>query len=147
LIRKDFVFHWVGTGELLNAVKEKSNQCGVSDYIQFLGVRDDIPDILAACDIFLLPSFFEGLPLVLIEAQASGLTAFASNTVPNQVDAGGCRFLSIETGAETWAKEINSFIESGLIQVADIEKLKQFDIRNYVNKLENIYESAYLSSL
>ena len=139
VLRQDFVLHWVGTGEMLDPVKEEIRRCGIGDYIQLMGVRTDIPQILSGCGFFLLPSLFEGLGIVLIEAQACGLPCFVSDVVPRQVDAGGCRFLPLDAGAKAWAKEIDDQIRSDKVPAIDAEKMADFDIRSYVKKLENIY--------
>lgn len=67
----------VGTGPLEAELREAAAPLGKA--VLFLGHRDDVPDLLAAADLFLLPSLFEGLPLVLIEAMAAGLPAVASD--------------------------------------------------------------------
>lgn len=135
-LRQDFVLHWAGTGEMLEQVQETVRQYQIEPYVQLLGVRSDIPQVLCGCGVFLLPSLFEGLGIVLIEAQACGLTCFVSDVVPRQVDAGACRFLPLEKGAAEWAKEIDAFLRSGEKQTADPNTMDQFDIRTYVHKLE-----------
>ena len=76
--RKDLVMLFAGDGERLEAVKEKA---GNHSQIQFLGKRSDVPELLAAADLFVLPSLYEGFPISLIEAQASGLPCFVSDAV------------------------------------------------------------------
>lgn len=74
----------VGTGPLLDRIKAAAN----SSRILFLGNRTDVPDILCAADVFLFPSLYEGLGIVAVEAQASGLLCIASSTVPQAADIG-----------------------------------------------------------
>lgn len=141
-LRKDFVLHWAGTGELLAQLKDTIRDYGIEPYVQLLGVRQDIPQILCGCDLFLLPSLFEGLGIVLIEAQACGLCCFASDVVPRQADAGACRFLPLQKGAAQWAKEIHTFLQSGQKPSVDPEKMSAFDIRSYTMQLEKIYSAV-----
>jgi glycosyltransferase involved in cell wall biosynthesis len=143
LLRQDFVLHWAGSGDLLDTVRETIRTLEIEPYVQMLGVRKDIPQILCACDCFLLPSLFEGLAIVLIEAQACGLTCFVSDNLSRQTDAGACRFLSLELDAKAWAKEIDETLrhpESRPIAVP--ERIAAYDIRNYTRKLEEIYSDS-----
>ena len=118
-LRQDFVLHWAGTGGMLEAVRQAVEARGLESCVQLLGLRTDIPQIMAGCTYFLLPSLFEGLPVVLVEAQASGLTCFVSSEVSAQTDAGGCRFLPLDIGAAGWAKAVDEAIRSGLHLAAD----------------------------
>ena len=65
-----------GDHEVIRACKSKVIKLGLEKYVQFLGMRTDVPDLMQAMDCFALPSRFEGLPFVGIEAQASGLSCF-----------------------------------------------------------------------
>ena len=81
----------------------------------FLGVRNDVPDLMQGMDIFLLPSLFEGLPGVGIEAQASGLITFMSDTITEETKITDLiKFMNINANPRSWAKEIllyaNGFI-------------------------------------
>lgn len=81
LIRKQHPgarFVWVGDGPDLQAISERIAAEGLQDAVMLLGRRDDVGDLLAAADLFVLPSRFEGLPLALLEAMASGLPAAAA---------------------------------------------------------------------
>lgn len=76
--RDDLVMFFAGDGERLEAAREKA---GNDPRIQFLGKRSDVPELLAAADLFVLPSLHEGFPISLIEAQASGLPCLVSDAV------------------------------------------------------------------
>ena len=88
-VRKDVTLIYVGDGPLEEAVKMKAQACGVDDHVRFLGMRGDVPDILQAADVFVLPSIWEGLPLTAIEAQASGLHCVVSDTLSQELNAVG----------------------------------------------------------
>ncbi len=80
----------VGDGELQDELSAQAQKLGLSDVIIFTGARSDIPDILAALDLFVLPSLWEGLPLAVLEAMAAGLpvVATAVGGVPELVTDG-----------------------------------------------------------
>ncbi|XBO40526.1 glycosyltransferase [Alsobacter sp. KACC 23698] len=82
----DARFAWVGAGPLESALAADVEAAGLSHAILRLGRRDDVPDLMAASDLLVLPSLFEGLPLVLLEAMAAGLPALATR-VPGSADA------------------------------------------------------------
>lgn len=75
----------VGDGSLRKALECRAEQYGIKDTVLFLGNRDDVPDLLQMMDLFLLPSLFEGVGIVLLEAQANGLSCIASDQVPHSV--------------------------------------------------------------
>ncbi len=140
-IRQDFVFNWVGDGEMRDEISFSIKEKDLSRFINLLGVRTDIPQILNSCSIFLLPSLFEGLPVSLVEAQAAGLQCFVSSNVTDEVDFGGCRFISLDSGAKNWAEIIDRYINLKETPCIDKEKLMKFDITYTVNQLNNVYMS------
>lgn len=76
-------FVLVGDGELKTVLEEQVNQAGFSDNVHFLGWRNDTPQLLKSFDIFVLPSLWEGMPLAILEAQATGLPCVVSNIQGN----------------------------------------------------------------
>jgi glycosyltransferase involved in cell wall biosynthesis len=68
----DLHFLFLGDGELREDLKSQAREAGLADNIHFLGLRDDVPDVLAAADLFVLPSLWEGLSVALLEAMAAG---------------------------------------------------------------------------
>lgn len=76
-----FVF-FIGQGETMEEMKEIVNQKRLQNSILFLGLRNDVPDLMQAMDVFILPSLYEGLPVSVIEAQAAGLPCVISENVP-----------------------------------------------------------------
>lgn len=97
----------VGDGINKSSVERKAVQLGLQDSVLFMCNRSDVPDILQAMDIFMLPSHYEGLPLVLIEAQASGLPCIISDAVSKQSKIlSESQFISLQRPAEFWAEEV-----------------------------------------
>jgi glycosyltransferase involved in cell wall biosynthesis len=77
----DVCLVWAGTGPYENSLRARAEALGVGDRVRFLGRRDDVPDLMAAADMFCLPSFFEGHPLVVLEAMAAGLPVIATRSL------------------------------------------------------------------
>lgn len=76
----------VGKGELEEAVRQKVCALGLEEYVIFTGVRQDIPQLLSAFDVFLFPSLYEGMPNTVIEAQATGLPCVISDSITREAD-------------------------------------------------------------
>ena len=76
----DVHFVWVGDGEHRTYLEEMLREYKVQEKVIFLGYRDDIPDLLTAADLFLFPSYQEGLPFAVLEAMVHGLPIVASDT-------------------------------------------------------------------
>lgn len=106
--RKDIVLLLIGRGEDERKLKNLAGQLEISKYVKFLGIRDDVSQLLNAIDVFLLPSLYEGLPVVLVEAQANGLKSIVSDRVTKEVDVTDLiTYLPILPDTERdWAKAI-----------------------------------------
>ena len=131
----------VGQGELEENMKEKVAKLGLDDCVEFLGARNDVPKLLKDFDVFLLPSLFEGLPLVGIEAQAAGLPMITSNTVTLEADVtGNVIFLPLELSAEEWAKKILEVNES-FVRKDMTQKVREagYDIKQTAQWLQKFY--------
>lgn len=103
---KNVVLLLIGEGESKNAVKERFNELGLSSYVRFLGARTDVSELMQTMDVFLLPSRFEGLPIVSVEAQLSGVPCLLSNKIDRLCAISDCcKFLSIKNPT-LWAEEI-----------------------------------------
>lgn len=97
----------VGTGELQENIKQKVKEYGIESHVKFLGIRKDINELLNAMDAFILPSFFEGLPVVGIEAQSTGLNVFTSDLVTKELPIEELsHYYPLNIGAKQWANNI-----------------------------------------
>ena len=94
----------VGVGPLQEEISRQAK----SERIFFLGNRTDVPDILCAADVFLFPSLYEGLGIVAVEAQASGISCVASTAVPQAADIGTGLFerLALSESDKIWREHI-----------------------------------------
>ena len=131
----------IGDGETLDAIKKRTIREGLSESVIFTGVRSDVARLMQAMDVFVMPSWFEGLPVSLIEAQAAGLPIVASDTISHDSDVTGIiHFKSLNDSAEEWANTIIEWAEE--LQRPDrLDKIKSagFDSKTTVKQLENIY--------
>lgn len=97
----------VGDGTEADRLKAQSDKLAISDKVIFYGISDDVPAMMSAMDIFVLPSLFEGLGLVLVEAQAIGLPCVASDRIPEEVNiTDTVKFLPLDDPIDVWCKEI-----------------------------------------
>lgn len=97
----------VGTGEKEEKILELVDRLGISDSVRFMGSRNDVHELYQAMDVFVMPSLFEGVPLVGIEAQFSGLPCVFSERVPQEVMfTKDCTFLELGILPEKWAEQI-----------------------------------------
>jgi len=141
----------IGDGPLRSAIENKARDLGMGKKIIFAGVRDDIPSLMrVAMDIFLFPSLFEGLGLVLIEAQAAGLPCIISDLIPSEVDLVKplIHRLSLNDPPSMWAETILSIKNHEKIFGKNLGyKIiydSQFNINNSINHLEKIYLSCMI---
>lgn len=130
---------WVGEGGMRKDIEAHIEELGIADRVQLLGMQDHVEEILACCDYFLLPSKYEGLGIVFIEAQAAGLHCFASDRVPAEADCGGVTFIELDKTAEQWAEGIFRQIKSGPQTTIDMERLDRFEINRTVAELCEVY--------
>ena len=140
--RKDTVLLIIGRGLEEENIKKMADEMGISDAVRFLGVRSDVPELLNAIDLFVLPSRYEGLPVVLIEAQANGVKELVSDRVTKEMDITDLiEFLPIEDTEDKWAETILSY-ESSIAnreQYSELVKTNGYDIMNESKKMQNYY--------
>ena len=142
---KSAVLLVVGTGSMEQSVRKQAREMGIEDFVHFLGVRSDIPELLAAMDLFLLPSLFEGLPVTLIETQASGLPALVSDRVTREMDKVGLiRFLPLDDNVSCWLDAIME-AKNNEDRFSYAQKVLDagYDISDRAHKLKEFYLQGY----
>lgn len=130
-----------GEGELRETIEQKVNDLGLSSYVRFLGIRNNMYDFYSAMDAFVFPSLYEGLGIVGIEAQAASLKTICSEGIPqiakitNYVTS-----LNLNDSLSIWAETINSF-SKGYERISTYHIIAEhgFDIKNMALELENFY--------
>lgn len=140
----------ISDGMLLNDIKEKVRQLNLDNFVIFLGKTMEVERYLQAMDVFLLPSLHEGLPLVLVEAQASGLPCIVSGTVSKEADLiGKCKYLSIgKANIKNWVKEaLNVYHINSVCNRCEVAEINQNIIRNEgydITQNANILRQIYI---
>ena len=132
------------------SVKEKARDMGIQDKVLFLGQMPDVSEWYQAMDCFVLPSLFEGLPVVGIEAQAAGLPCFFSDRVTDEaLLSPAARRVSLQAEDAEWAREILAVRQSETDRPRGMDVVRQagYDIHVEARKLQEIYlEMAERSS-
>lgn len=140
----------VGDGELKTQILEKIKKLKIERNVELQGIRNDIPELLQAMDVFLFPSLFEGLPVSLVEAQATGIQCVISDGVPAEsiLVKENVKVISLKENAEQWANKILEIKNFERKDVSEIIKEKGYDIKENAKKLEEKYrELLTLSKL
>ena len=141
-IKSNSVLIFVGNGELEDEIKNKARKMGIANEIRFLGVRSDVKYLMQAMDIFLFPSFYEGLGIVLIEAQALGLESVVSENIPDEAFITDLvHKVSLEKDASYWAKKIIDIYNNKKNRKGRQEDIVKagYDIVNTTKFLEEFY--------
>jgi glycosyltransferase involved in cell wall biosynthesis len=146
--RDDAVLLLLGEGPDMDAIKEKCRQLGIYDKVLFAGNQKETEAYYQAMDIFLLPSFFEGLPGVLMEAQAAGLRCFVSDTVTGEAQATDLvTYCSIGQPPEKWADEILQNASYERRDTSQSLAAAGFDVRAQAEGYRNFYQNGDCSKL
>lgn len=134
---QNIYFVFVGDGQLKSKCEERVKQSSLQNRVMFLGNRKDVGDILQTIDFFVMPSFYEGLPVSAIEAQASGCKCILSDSVTNETDVtGNCVFLPLDKNK--WINEIESLAPVNRNQAFEKVVSAGYDINSTARKIEQI---------
>ncbi len=135
----------VGEGDLVADIKKKVMHLGLNDKVIFIGSRSDIPQLMmGAIDAFVFPSLYEGLGLVLVEAQAAGVQCILSDTIPKEADVVKplMRRMSLLQSACSWAEAILATIETENFTKQEVLRCieqSSFNIKNSLKNLQDVY--------
>ncbi len=135
-LERDSLLLLAGEGETLHQTQALAASLGIEDRVRFLGVRADAQMLYSAMDVFCLPSFYEGLPVVMVEALANGLQCVVSDQVTSELNAYPVTQLSLNQGAQAWAKTLCE-ISRASEQPAGLSE--HFDISKAALRLEAYY--------
>lgn len=140
---KDSLLLLAGQGPLMDEMKEKVHNLELDNCVQFLGQRKDANELYQAFDLFLLPSLYEGLPVVGVEAQASGNLCYLSNDMTKETKVlDSTKFMSLNNSAEEWVDAILKDAKRYKKHNTKEEVSKYgFNIEEEAKKLEKYYES------
>ena len=133
---KNTVLLLIGQGELEAEVRDKVDKVGLANDVKFLNIRRDIPELLSTMDVFVFPSFYEGMPNTVIEAQTAGLPCVLSDSITKEAQVTDLvSFMSLKSSADKWAEMVIS--KANLFQqrecyAAEMRE-KGYDIKQSVN--------------
>lgn len=147
-IQPDSVLLLVGDtteeSEFLTEVKRKIKAYGLENVVRLLGRRDDVNKIMQAADVLVMPSFFEGLTVVGIEAQASDLPLLLSDTVTKELGLlPSTQFISLEAGPTAWAEAIVNSKQHNRQSRYEELKAAGYDIGNETERVDKLLIDAY----
>lgn len=151
---RDCVVLMAGRGALESALRARIAECGLDAQVRLLGIRDDVPRLLNGADVFMLPSLFEGFPVVLVEAQAAGIPCVVSDRVSAEVDLGLglLQFLAVPDGAalgdchaaaRAWADTLEQMDRVPIPARADRARVLQasgYSVANSTSRLTDLYD-------
>lgn len=132
----------IGIGEEEVTLRNKAEELGIAKKVTFLVNRSDVNELYQAMDVFVMPSLYEGLPVVCVEAQANGLPCIVADRISDEVLlSSSIRLKSLSDGKESWAEEILSV--NRLRSPEAVKELREngYDIKREAELLQELYLS------
>lgn len=135
----------VGGGEGMPKTQAKAQELGIAERVRFLGIRSDVADLMQAMDVFVFPSLYEGLPVTMVEAQASGLPCIISDKVPPEciLTDGLVNIMPLSASPKAWAEKILAMRAIPRTDRREEIAAHGFDITTEAVKLQEFYLNAY----
>ena len=136
----------IGDGELQHFIKNKVHNLNLDDKVIFTGNISNVYEMYQAMDLFVLPSLFEGLPVVGIEAQANGLNCLFSDTISKEVDiTNNVKYMSLNDSKKEWANKIIELCKYPRNKVTNEIINHNYSIELEAQKLEEKYQNLLKS--
>lgn len=142
-IKPDSILLLIGGGELQTSIRNMAEKYNLSRKVLFLGSRPDVADLMQAMDLFIFPSLYEGLPVTLIEAQASGLKSIVSDTItPEVCISEEIEYVSLGESPGSWARRALAarYVRKDM---QGIIKEHGYDIETTAKWIEDFYIKIY----
>jgi glycosyltransferase involved in cell wall biosynthesis len=139
--REDALLMLVGAGDLEREIRNKIEASNLVKQVIFTGLRSDVPQLIQAMDVMVMPSLFEGFPVVSVEAQASGLPVLISSSVTNETQlTEAYSRLSLEESPDRWAEEALELVDTN-VRKSQLKAVVDagFDIGEEAKKLGDLY--------
>lgn len=141
-IDKECVLVHIGDGNLKDKINNKVEKLHLEDNVKMLGARTDISELMNAMDAFILPSLHEGFPIVLVEAQATGLRCYVADNITRDCNiTGNVKYLPIDVTPEVWAETISQDKDIERRDMSDIVRKKGYDIKMMAEEMEKFFLS------
>jgi glycosyltransferase EpsF len=139
----------VGDGALRSGIEQQVSSSGLNSHVRFLGrqPQSQVPELLAAFDVLVMPSIYEGLPVTLVEAQSAGLRCVVSDAITSEADLGLglLRFMNLQQPLDEWCDHISSAVKGQRPEWHRIRAAVQtagYDITNTAADLTRMYQRA-----
>lgn len=144
--RNDAMLLLVGVGETMENIKELVKNNNLGDYVIFYGSSNEVEKLYQAMDVLVMPSFYEGLPVVAVEAQASGLPCVLSSAITKEVNiSGNVKFVNLKEKDEVWVDCIlQKVINTNRVFEKKCFVNRGYDIESASNKLIEHYEKLLI---
>lgn len=134
---------FIGSGSMEEEIKEIVREdADLTENIEFLGNRHDMPELFQAMDVFLFPSLFEGLGIAGVEAQAAGTPVVCTDTLPKEINVTPLIYrTSLKESEKVWSKEIEKALENKMIHsdMSEYIKKSKYDIKDIAKFLQEFY--------
>lgn len=134
----------IGAGENEDKIKKQVEKLNLQKQVSFLGIRTDVGDLYQGMDAFVFPSLFEGLPVVLVEAQAASLPCLVSDSVTNEIKiTNKIIFKELNASSDEWANALKSTLSSFQTRINETDNINKagYNIKKVSKKLESLYLS------
>ncbi|MBE6470635.1 MAG: glycosyltransferase family 1 protein [Coriobacteriaceae bacterium] len=131
-----------GRGPTEEALRAQAASLGIADSVEFLGVRDDIPEVLKALDAFVFTSTLEGLGMAVVEAQAAGAPCITSDAVPQTAIVSGiAQRISLDEGVDEWARRLNDVLAAAEPHRSQVDEVRAhgYDIAEVASWMADFY--------
>lgn len=139
-VEKNAVLMLLGGGELEAEVKQQIKDLNLEEHVICCGNVNNVHEYMQAMDIFVLPSRYEGLPIVGVEAQAAGLPVVVSENVSSELDLGkDITFLPLTEDVDIWVRKIMEFKNKRFLENTELLSQKGYDICKTSERVRNIY--------
>lgn len=136
-----FTWLFIGTGKLYDDIKKETQIRQIENNVRLLGRREDVEDLYPLMDVFVLPSYSEGLPTVCVESQAAGVPCVISDTITQEVDMklGMAQFISLQAPMSTWVDAIKTAASTAVPDQQTIRR--QINVNKFSNEASGkLYE-------
>lgn len=146
LRERDISVYIVGNGPLKQSLHKEIETRNLSETVRLLGYRNDIPEILSACDILALPSYREGTPRVITEGMACGLPVIATDIagIPEQIENETNGLLFSPGDVDSLSTGLKKLIDSPELRKqygeASLKRVDQFSVKTMLSDIDSIYQ-------
>ena len=139
-INNEAILLLVGEGELEEEIRNKVKELNIDNKVIFYGISNEVGNLMQAMDCFVMTSFYEGLPIVGVEAQASGLPLIVSDKITNEMEIiNNVKFISLQDNVNIWASEIDKSIKLQREDTSNELIKKGFDIESVARRVEELF--------